>query len=186
MLNNGEGSYHSGVTSFTAFPARRGLALEARVSTPVTLPQWQMIGFGLMAMDSTRLSLIRPGENVPAQLLEGSQPCAMSYPREGGGAGLRPAVTLRSADAAAQISEPTLLTGRWATILIQLLPDGRCGFAIDGKPVGILRNPGRQIPQYLRASIVGNSAGTRIAVGPLSVWEGVRTDIDWTAAPLYR
>ncbi len=74
-------------------------------------------------------------------------------------------------------ADSTWRLGAWHRIRIQLFPDGECGIAIDGVPVW--RSPGRiPVDQRYRIFIAGNSADTKILVGPLQVWRGVRKDID--------
>ena len=73
---------------------------------------------------------------------------------------------------------PEANTGRWYRVRLQIFPDGRCGIAVDGKPLGIdatLRRLDR--PAWL--VVYGNSIGTRMLVGPLEVWEGVKEGVDW-------
>jgi hypothetical protein len=66
-----------------------------------------------------------------------------------------------------------------------LFPDGRCGVAINGKPLGILNARHRPIP-VVRLRLGGNSYQTRIAVGRLRFYEGVLTDVDWAKAPVLK
>jgi hypothetical protein len=75
----------------------------------------------------------------------------------------------------------SLLSGSWHRIRVQRFPDGRCGFAVDGKPVGILPR-GHSLGRDVRVYVDGNSYRTSIAVGRLRVYEGVPRDIDWTKA----
>ena len=62
---------------------------------------------------------------------------------------------------------------------LQIFPDGRCGVALEGRPLGLSRDI---VPTSERYWVVveGNSLENRMLVGPLEVWEGVRGDIDWS------
>jgi len=66
-------------------------------------------------------------------------------------------------------------------VRLQFLPDGRCGLAVNGRAQAML---GRTVPLGDSALLVidGYSHRTRILVGALSVWRGVRRDVDWSAA----
>jgi hypothetical protein len=50
--------------------------------------------------------------------------------------------------------------------------------ALDGRPVWV---SSATLPLHLpiRIHLWGNTAGTRMLVGPLEAWEGVRGDVDW-------
>ena len=70
----------------------------------------------------------------------------------------------------------------WHRIRIQVFPDGTCGFAIDGVP---RHHSTAKIPldtPYLLL-LRGNSVETRIMVGPIDVWKGVKDDIAWSRLP---
>jgi hypothetical protein len=61
--------------------------------------------------------------------------------------------------------------------LVQLFPDGRCGYAVDGKPLHITR-PGFRAKSG-RVVVRGRSVGAEVVVGRLRVFSGVAPDIDW-------
>ena len=63
---------------------------------------------------------------------------------------------------------------------LQFFPAGTCGIAIGGVPVWRARKPLLRLPP-LHLVFAGQSVGTRILVGPLEVWEGVRGGADWNA-----
>ena len=77
------------------------------------------------------------------------------------------------------LAEPWLRSGRWYPIRIQIFPDGRGGFAVDGQPLWRSDSPISPDRLY-RVRLDGKSVRTRILVGPLEVWEGVRGDVDWS------
>ena len=183
MMNNGEGSHSSGVYS-EEYPSADGLALDVRLSVPITDVQWQIIGAQLSgALDKSQLGKWDHGTgSVPlrAGIPDG---CVVGYPgnaREGvswgdsllvgGGTHLR----LRA--------PRTFRTGQWFDVRLQLFPDGRCGFAINGVPVAV--SEPRDIWQpKVRVVFAGNSSfGTTILVGETTLRSGVPTDIDWTRA----
>jgi hypothetical protein len=61
--------------------------------------------------------------------------------------------------------------------LVQLFPDGRCGYAVGGFPLHVTR------PQFSatrgRIVIRGRSVDAEVVVGRLRVFSGVAPDIDW-------
>ncbi len=73
----------------------------------------------------------------------------------------------------------SLRSGRWYTVRIQIFPDGRCGVAVDGQPLWRSDSP-ISLDRLYRVRFEGKSVRTRILVGPLNVWEGVRGDVDWS------
>ena len=75
---------------------------------------------------------------------------------------------------------PELRSGTWFRLRIQLLPDGRCAFALNGRPIGIGATPVDRSLHY-RVMLHGSSHRTRVLAGPVRVWSGVPGDIDWAA-----
>ncbi len=69
--------------------------------------------------------------------------------------------------------------GRPWELTLQLMPDGRCGVAVNGKAlrVSALRLP-IDAPRHI--VIDGQSVRTQMLVDHLEVWRGVRHDIDWS------
>ena len=66
-------------------------------------------------------------------------------------------------------------------VLVQVLPDGRCGYAIDGSLIYVSE------PAFFERSagvmLVGNTQATRIVVGPTAVSAGIAPFINWAAVP---
>jgi hypothetical protein len=76
--------------------------------------------------------------------------------------------------------DPMVNSGRWYKVRIQVFPDGRCGIAVNGMPLGYYAGTlPLELPYWLH--LHGNSLGNRMLVGSLEAWEGVRTDLDWSA-----
>lgn len=61
---------------------------------------------------------------------------------------------------------------------LQILPDGRLGFAIDGRPLAITAGSTR-LDRPFRVVLEGQSHCARMLVGAVEIWTGVRDDIDW-------
>ncbi len=75
-----------------------------------------------------------------------------------------------------------LRSGAWWTLRMQILPDGRCGIAINNTVLWLSPEPIRLTGEF-RVRLGDESADTKILHGPLQVWTGVRTDIDWSRKP---
>jgi DNA-binding SARP family transcriptional activator len=173
FLNNGDGTFLSGAYSRRQFDGARGLAMEARLSTPLNTVQYQSVGIELTPQsDSAALAAWDHRTGNPPVM---GHRCGAIYP-EGDG---DPASVPFSA--AGHLLVPGLSwmrSGSWYTVRIQLFPDGSCGVALNGRPVW---RTGAADPsdKPFRVSLWGSSLGSNMLVGPLEVWEGVRGDIDW-------
>jgi hypothetical protein len=66
---------------------------------------------------------------------------------------------------------------------LQLLPDGRCGIALNGRPFFLSQRPVNRI-DAIRILLSGSSVGTQALVGPIVLQRGVPGDVDWTAFDL--
>jgi len=103
--------------------------------------------------------------------------CSFSFP-QGDGRPKRPYVELGSGP----VPLPQwVLDGRWYRVRVQVFPDGRCGYALDGRLLAVSELPLVPIDPPYRVVLHGNSLGNRMLVGSLEVWSGVRDDVDWTA-----
>ena len=65
---------------------------------------------------------------------------------------------------------------------MQILPDGRCGVAINGRALW-LSTEAVPLDGEFRLRIGDESNGTTLVHGPLEMWTGVRTDVDWAKRP---
>jgi len=181
FLNNGEGSFESGVASRRDFDPSRGVAIDMDVSTPITLGQWQVIGVALREFRDTLA--LKAAANVNAMPLWGHarEWCAMGYPLESRFAGRSSLGSLQVRDQSSRVGIEGVADGRWWRLRLQLFPDGRCGLAVNGTPIGLV-DAGAPPTGRLRVMILGNSFRTRIAVGRVRVYEGVLRDVDWASA----
>jgi DNA-binding SARP family transcriptional activator len=173
MANNGDGSYPSGLTSRMAWPGVRGIGVEARLSTPINQMQWQRIVVALEPRTpaGTRHWDRKLGSIPP----DAAGSCQFRYPAGEGSAGVdRLRFRQRSV-----ITDPRLRSGDWYTVRIQVFPDGRCGLAIDGTPISISELPGSVTGNY-GVHLYGDMVGSRLLVGPVEAWTGVRDGVDWS------
>jgi hypothetical protein len=170
FLNNGEGSFTSGAITKRTFDGRKGLTVDLEVSALVTRPQWQNIGVALREGVDTSRARRSLGRNVdPA--ISGSAPCAVGIHGEDQVADGR---IISFESGAASHSTPmssSWLDGTWHTMRLDLLPDGRCGILLDGRPVAMLPGIGKPGKNF-RLNILGNSRDTEMLVGRITIREG--------------
>ncbi|MEO8450706.1 MAG: hypothetical protein ABI647_12990, partial [Gemmatimonadota bacterium] len=180
MLNGGDGSYGSGVYTFPDYPAASGLGLDVMMSTPVNRDQWQALSVGFV---STRQRPLAAWDHVtttyPVIELYLAETCGFSYPAGEGVAMMRSGVASGGLTDHRVPLDSALGGGRWYLVRVQILPDGRCGVAVNRRPVWI---SSATVPtdQRYRVWLAGESARTKILAGPVEAWEGVRNDIDWS------
>lgn len=184
MWNNGDGTFQSFVILRRAFVARDGLGLEVLVSTPVTRDEWQRMRTTFVAGIDT-LALKRGDQKkAPASMGRSEQLCGAGFP-SGHGPGGR--THLAASMAVGQIvragaDSAKLASGNWWTLRVQILPDGRCGIAVNRRALWISSDAvPLDSPFWIRLG--DESAGTKILHGPVQVWTGVRTDVDWSVPP---
>ncbi|HMA40774.1 MAG TPA: AAA family ATPase [Gemmatimonadales bacterium] len=175
--NRGDGWYVSGAYARRRFPLAHGLAVALRLSTPVIGPRQQSVHVAFTAnLDSAELSRWdhRTGNLPPAGLR--SRECGFQY-APGDGVFAPPWTYF---DRGTVPLPDSVNSGKWYSLVVQLFPDGRCGIAVDGKPLGITHEVMPPAERYWLV-LEGNSVGNRMLAGPLEVWSGVRDDVDWAA-----
>jgi DNA-binding SARP family transcriptional activator len=180
FLNRGDGTFFSGAYSLRAFDASGGLAIDMELSTPITRSQWQVIIAYLFSMDSdARLARWDHRSGYFPEVDRGPVACSFEYPEgEGTDAKLTASPLGLIADAPEGVPK-RLDGGAWYRLRIQVLPDGRCGYALNGVPLHI--SAGSHAPTHpIRIMLEGSSVGTQVLVGRLTVTEGVPADVDWT------
>jgi DNA-binding SARP family transcriptional activator len=174
--NHGDGWYVSGVHTRRRFPVAHGLGVALQLSTPVIGPRQQTVHIAITAnIDSAELLRWdhRTG-NLPSAGL--ALECGFQY-APGDGVFDRPWTYFDRGKAPLPES---VNSGKWYSLVLQLFPDGRCGIAVDGKPLAITRDVMPPAERYW-VVLEGNSVGSRMLAGPLEVWSGVRDDVDWAA-----
>ena len=72
---------------------------------------------------------------------------------------------------------PAIGQGVPTRVRLQVMPDGRCGVALDGVPLSL--QPAFTHLDSMRVILQGSSVGTRMLVGTITVRRGVPTDVDW-------
>lgn len=151
------------------------------MSVPLTQLQWQYIDLtfnasfdsaGLARWDHVSGSV--PAPNTP-------RACGVGIP---GGEGASSQQTMSTTSSGVSVNVPvprSASNGTWHTVRVQIFPDGRCGTALDGKPLAIVDGV-LPLDERYWLNISGKSVGTKVLVGPVEVWQGVRGGVDWSAA----
>jgi len=177
---NGDNSYTSGIYSRQAVSASRGLGADLLISARIRESTWQNLSVNLNAFanDSALAQWDHTHGGFPIAPMGNAAECYFMMPLAEGPRALRGYALQTSDTIATRPLGEALRSGRPFRLRVQLFPDGSCGWAIDGRPVGWL--PGRRIgSERYRLIVHGYSAGTVIATGPVEMWTGVKPDIDW-------
>ncbi len=179
--NRGDSSFTSGAYSRQSWPGREGLGVETMVRMPLTAIQWQTqmlsLDAGLDSMALTRWdhqtgSIDQGRSQRPAA-------CSVGFPRDQGPrAEARLLASQSGVEVAGLPPPPDLYIGTPHRLRVQILADGRCGVAIDGRPVFLSRGS-VALDRPFRVLLEGMSHGTQVLVGELDVWTGVPGDVDW-------
>ncbi len=185
LLTRGDSSYDSGVYSRITVPAIAGIGLEAAVAGVLSAQQWQRHVLAFYGdLDSTWLAGWdhRTGGLDTPRYDSSAERCWAAYPAQEGTTGPE---RLRFGCATEALTVPApigMRDGSWHVLRLQVFPDGRLGIAVDGVPLGITSAALRLDSRY-RAVILGQSHRARMLVGDVTMWTGVRDDIDWRNAP---
>ncbi len=184
MMNDGEGSHSSGVYSEQQYATSQGLALDVKISAPITDVQWQVINVALTsALDSSGLARWdhRFGA-LPRVSGRGALECGAAYPGGPEGAAWGDTLAFIAGATGQRMNvPPTFRTGKWFDLRIQFFSDGRCGFAVNGVPLWVSA-PRALSASRVRVVFAGNSVGTTVLVGETMLRTGVPADIDWRRA----
>ncbi len=180
--NRGDGDHFSGAYLGSQISTQDGIWLKTDLRTKITATQWQ--GIQLFLGDLDRNALAKWDHRTG--WMPGGSPsfCVFVYPAGEGYLATREVghtvdvsphdVELRLGHAVESLSR-----GGWYTVLLQVFADGRCGLAIDGRPIGIARRQ-LTLPDSASVIIQGNSVGTRILVGDVTLGRGVNAEVDWS------
>jgi DNA-binding SARP family transcriptional activator len=179
LWNHGDGSYASGVYTRRAWSAKRALGAQATFRVPLNTIQWQNLAMSLDgSLDSEALA--RWDHRVGSLEQRRTPPraeCAVLFPDEQGPpASARFAVI--SMESSRFAAPADMRTGAPHRLRVQILADGRCGVALDGKAVFVSRSS-LPLDRPFRLVLRGMSYHTRVLVSDVQLWQGVRGDVDW-------
>ena len=179
LMNNGDGSFSSGVYSLRSTPPN-GLAVDTWISTRLTANQWQMVNVSLenALTDSVLTTWDHGAGNMPRRTND-FPACSVEYPTTEGPAYGDSLVSVFDHVSSRQACRYPDRFGRvrGSTCDCRSSPTAD-GVAVNGIPSA--RAQLGTIPDSVeRVVISGNSAATKVLVGPLTVRSGVPDDIDW-------
>jgi len=178
--NNGDGSYYSGAYSRQGFGGGSGLGVEAVIASPVNAYQDQIAIVTLLAW--TDSGSVATWDHRGGSLPQAGAPnCGFQYPPADGPAAML-TVGVSGEGAGRVVALGPMLRRRPYRVRIQVFPDGRCGFAVDGRPLFVAPLPLVTAAPY-HLVLQGKSVGTRMLVGRVEMWTGVRPGVDWSRAP---
>lgn len=179
VWSRGDGVYPSMAILRDALWARDGLGLEVRISTPLTLAQHQRLKVMLLAGLDPQLFATADQQKAPPTVGTSVSMCGVVFPQEGRWGSTRIALYGGISERIDLGAEGAVLrTGAWWTLRVQILPDGRCGIAINGRVLRLSKEPVPLDGAY-RVWLGDESADVKLLHGPMQVWTGVRTDIRW-------
>jgi DNA-binding SARP family transcriptional activator len=180
LHNNGDKYYFSGAYTADAFDVTRGLWIEATLSIPLRgLRRWQDQLLTVFSVADTRVFKAwdhRTGDGPPGV---GTR-CTIQFPVSAGGASRDSMHVSGYGNIPPKLAAPVgIATGRPFRALIQIFPDGRCGFAIDDELL-IVGTAGF-FASHARVKLEGRSVGTTILVYRVRVMTGIAPHVRWNA-----
>ncbi|MBW7932955.1 MAG: AAA family ATPase [Gemmatimonadaceae bacterium] len=185
LSNEGDGTYFSGAYLRQPLSYARGVAVDATVRTPVTELQWQMLDVEFRQFsDSGALARWdhRTGFMPRTDTRPGLGSCGLLYPTSEGIEGRRRLLFVSGDIALDAATQRWMQSGAPYRVRIQVLPDGRCGVAVNGVPLWRSDESfAADTPLFIVT--YGNAWRTQMLIGPLQVREGVPADIDWSRVP---
>lgn len=170
--NRGDGFYGSGAYSRQEMCWSRSPGLEAEVSIPRTGLRAQRVSLGFRTWIEPEA--VEAWDHRTGNLVGADVRCEFTYPAGDGADQVAWAWTLGQRVP----MDPTLASGEPHTVRIQVFPDGTCGLAVNGRPLfrGNLMSREKTSDRVI---LMGESLHTRVLVGRVEVWEGVRDGVDW-------
>ncbi|MEP6764584.1 MAG: AAA family ATPase [Gemmatimonadaceae bacterium] len=181
FFNNGDGTFHNLAVLRESLSAQNGLGAELLISSKFTRTKWQRVQAFLTADIDTAALLSSDQKGAPASMGRLDATCGFNFPTDGKWGETRLSFLGSISDELdLKAGALPLRTGAWWKLRLQILPDGRCGVAINNKVVWISPEP-IPLTGAFRLRLGDSSNGTNIMHGPLQIWTGVRTDIDWRA-----
>ncbi len=181
--NRGDGRFTSGAVLRDQLGARSGFGLRTMVRLRVTRPQWQVASFSFQANEPA--ARLRDFNLVTGSFSASEKTDVVAQVALPAGEGT-PAdhrIIVMNARDNRSMDAPELLDGRWHRVDLQVFTDGRCALAVEGRVIWHSETP-VSLPDSVRLHLQGASVGTEVLVGRLDVWEGIRDDVDWNAAPI--
>ncbi len=183
---NGDSTYPNGLRLRRTVDARQGLVVRARVKYRVLETQWQYLhlGIGAPPPDSSWDRWDKRTGAPPAAPRSFAH-CEFGYPANEGTAGLAEVYVGESGAFRTYPAPRAIQDGAWVWEEVQILPDGRCGVAADGRPLalGRARQP---VTMPMEVRLLGQSHRTQMLVDTIEVYAGVLHPDWWLTLDLKR
>lgn len=178
---NGDSSFSSGIRLREVLSVKAGLAVRVRSRMRVTADQWQTldVNFRTAAANSAWEAWDRATGPIPA-LGNPTLVCQLGVPAGEGPTARKQFGMGGNGDFTVIDAPPQLTDGRWAWVELQVLPDGRCGVAVDGTPIGLTRTR-QPVGRLVELMIQGYAHRTQSLVDTVEVYRGVLHPEWWTA-----
>ncbi|MHB1312783.1 MAG: AAA family ATPase, partial [Gemmatimonadaceae bacterium] len=183
---NGDSSYTNGLRLRMVLDARHGLVVRARLRYRVVATQWQsmQVAIDSRSSDSAWTRWDRSTGAPPHSPLAFAH-CELAYPSSEGASGLETMYLALSAEPMFAPVPRRIRGGDWVWEEVQMLPDGRCGVAVDGQAM-LLSRVRQPVTAPMEVLLSGQSHGTRMLVDTIEVYAGVLHPEWWLALDLRR
>jgi len=174
---NGDERLTSGVISRMTLDPSFGITVRVRFKMRVNRPTWQTLLLRLdpVASDAEIRDWLKNRDDAfrSAWTWRIDRNCTIRMPRDEGAAFQHIVGLIAKGDVVALRSHPPgFWDGQPHDAVLQVLPDGRCSYSMDGTLLGVSQAAiGKDRP--LRVMLEGNSVGTDVRVLSVDVWRGV-------------
>jgi len=165
LFTNGDQSFVSGVVSKKAFDLTHSITVEALIKTPLTGSHFQDWIIGLP-----------PKGTLPQPIPDNwDQPRSLAVGINGGGQSLKIFGPARpeSAPLPDRLEE-------WRSFAVQVNPSGEVALLVDGEVHFRTQVDLSALGDSVFLNLAGNSLGTTILNGPVTVYEGELYQIHWS------
>jgi len=162
LLPNGDETFESGVVSPRRYAVLGGLGIEARLNLPIERTKWQQLKMAI----GTNTVALRDGVTF-------TNYCTLDFPSGEGAANLNQMQFTAGGGYSVATGLQRLRDGQWHRLRIEVLTDGSCAYSADGRPLW-RSTSGFSAGDSVELIFYGHSVGTRIMVGAVDLWRGVK------------
>lgn len=175
--NAGDGKYFSGAYSKQEWDARSGLSADFDLSTPLTADTSQLVRIGFKSGGDSAVLAGWDHRTGYGPGLAHQKWCKFQFPTGDG----KTASAKYAAEGAADAAAGLVGSGAKYRLRIQIFPDGRCGVALNGRPIGMSPDAGQE--PTARFYIDGSTVKTQFLVFGVTIRRGVPPGVEWPAGP---
>jgi len=175
--NAGDGKYFSGAYSKQEWDARSGLSADFDLSTHLTADTSQLVRIGFKSGGDSAVLAGWDHRTGYGPGLAHQKWCKFQFPTGDG----KTASAKYAAEGAADAAAGMVGSGAKYRMRIQIFPDGRCGVALNGRPIGMSPDAGQE--PTARFYIDGSTVKTQFLVFGVTIRRGVPPGVEWPAGP---